>query len=160
MSRIRCIALVVSLTLALVALGARQADAQTPAIPGNPATEINNFFFHPRIVMAGADRIGLSRDQRQHLRELWEASQVEFRRQRFELGNAMTSIGALAVQHPVDEEQILAQLDQVLDLERDIKRAQLLMLVRVKNLLTPDQHVVLDQMRRNQQQQRRRQQER
>ena len=157
MSRLRFIAAILLLAVTCIALGAQPAHAQTPAIPGNPATEINQFFFHPRIVMAGADRIGLSRDQRQRLRELWEASQVQFRRQRFELGNAMTSIGALAVQHPVDEERILAQLDHVLDLEREIKRAQLLMLVRVKNLLTPDQHVILDEMRRNQQQRRRQQ---
>jgi Spy/CpxP family protein refolding chaperone len=37
---------------------------------------------------------------------------------------------------PVDEAAVLAQADRVMSLEREIKRAHLSLLVRIKNLLT------------------------
>jgi hypothetical protein len=39
----------------------------------------------------------------------------------------------------VEEAAVLAQVDRVLDLERSIKRLHLVMLVRIKNTLSPQQ---------------------
>jgi len=39
----------------------------------------------------------------------------------------------------VNEQNVLAQLDKVLDKEREIKRTQLALMIRIKNKLTPDQ---------------------
>lgn len=108
----------------------------------------SHYFFHPRLVLANAQRIDLTEPQRRQIQGAFTESQEEYRRLRFELGNAMTLIAGIAVQHPVDADSILDQLDRVLDIERAIKRAQLLLLVRIKNTLTPDQHVLLDEIKR------------
>jgi hypothetical protein len=47
----------------------------------------------------------------------------------------------------VDEAQTLAQVDRVLGIEREIKRAHMGLLVRIKNLLSPDQQGTLAGLR-------------
>jgi Spy/CpxP family protein refolding chaperone len=47
----------------------------------------------------------------------------------------------------VDEERVLDQVDRVLTLEREIKRAQLSLMIRVKNQLTEQQQVMLNRLR-------------
>ncbi len=49
---------------------------------------------------------------------------------------------------PVDENAVLAQVDQVLNRERDIKKAQISLLVRIKNILRDDQQNKLIELRR------------
>jgi Spy/CpxP family protein refolding chaperone len=48
----------------------------------------------------------------------------------------------------VDEAQTLAQVDRVLGIEREIKRAHMALLVRIKNLLTPEQQEALRNAKR------------
>jgi Spy/CpxP family protein refolding chaperone len=47
----------------------------------------------------------------------------------------------------VNEAQALAQLDKVLDIEREIKRLHIALAVRLKNRLTPEQQEQLHKMR-------------
>jgi Spy/CpxP family protein refolding chaperone len=47
----------------------------------------------------------------------------------------------------VDEQQVLAQLEKVLSIEREVKRAQVTLLVRIKNKLTPEQQAKLVEIR-------------
>ena len=47
----------------------------------------------------------------------------------------------------VNEQQALAQLDKVLDIEREIKRLHIGLAVRLKNRLTPEQQDQLQKMR-------------
>ena len=48
----------------------------------------------------------------------------------------------------VDEAQTLAQVDRVLGVEREIKRAHMALLVRIKNALEPQQQDTLHVLRR------------
>jgi len=50
---------------------------------------------------------------------------------------------------PVDESAVLAQVDQVLNREREIKRAQISLLVRIKNQLNETQQNKLMELRHN-----------
>jgi Spy/CpxP family protein refolding chaperone len=47
----------------------------------------------------------------------------------------------------VDEAQVLEQVDRILTLEREIKRAQMGLMVRIKNTLTPAQQTKLREVR-------------
>jgi Spy/CpxP family protein refolding chaperone len=58
-------------------------------------------------------------------------------------------VASLVKQPRVDEQQVLAQLEKVLALEREIKRAQVTLLVRIKNNLTPEQQAKLVEIRNN-----------
>jgi hypothetical protein len=48
----------------------------------------------------------------------------------------------------VDEAKVLEQVDRVLGVERDVKRAQLSLMIRIKNLLTQRQQEQLGALRR------------
>ena len=48
----------------------------------------------------------------------------------------------------VDLDRALDQMDRVLDTEKEIKQAHLEMLVRIKNLLRPEQQRRLEELRR------------
>jgi len=47
-----------------------------------------------------------------------------------------------------DESKTLAQLDKVLNLEREIKRAQIALLIKIKNSLTPEQQTKLREIKK------------
>jgi len=47
----------------------------------------------------------------------------------------------------VDEQQVLAQLEKLLAAEREIKREQVMLLVRIKNKLTSEQQGKLLELR-------------
>ena len=49
--------------------------------------------------------------------------------------------------HPVDEPAVLAQVDQVLNREREIKKAQISLLIQIKNLLSEAQQNKLTELR-------------
>ncbi len=136
---------------AAAATPAGTTAAQLPQLSFDVQAEaMLRYFFHPRLVLGQAERIGLTPEQRERIEGFVHASQQDYRRQRFELANAWTLLAALAVEQPVNEERILEQLDRVLEIERTIKRSQLLMLVRVKNVLNSEQLVLLDEIRRRQ----------
>ncbi len=53
------------------------------------------------------------------------------------------ALAALIKQYQVDEAQVLTQLDEVLGLEREIKRTHMGLLIRVRKKLTPEQQARL-----------------
>ena len=59
----------------------------------------------------------------------------------------MEKLVALVKQPRVDEQQVLAQLERVLAAEREIKREQVTLLVRIKNKLTGEQQGKLLEIR-------------
>jgi len=59
----------------------------------------------------------------------------------------MEKLVGLARQQRVDEQQVLAQLEKVLAAEREIKREQVTLLVRIKNKLSPEQQGKLSELR-------------
>ena len=56
-------------------------------------------------------------------------------------------LGTVTSPSRVDLDRALDQMDAVLDLEGEIKEAHLEMLVRIKNLLTPEQQRRLEELR-------------
>ena len=150
-----------ALAAALLATAAAPALAQQAASPraqgfaeqrgpgqrgpmGDDGTQaLGRFFYSPMQVMRQAAEIGLTTEQEAAVQELMDSHQASFRQLRFQLGNEMTRMGALAVEHPVEETAMLEQLETVLGLEAEVKRLQLRMLVQVKNLLTPEQQAQL-----------------
>ena len=54
----------------------------------------------------------------------------------------------LLQQSPIDEAKVLEQADKIMTLEREIKRAHLTLLMRIKNALTADQIARLEALRK------------
>jgi Spy/CpxP family protein refolding chaperone len=103
--------------------------------------------FPPELVMARQNAIGLSDAQKMYLRAEILKAQTRFTELQWQLQDAMEGLIGLLKQSKADETQVEAQLDKVLASEREIKRAQIGLLVRIKNNLTEEQQHRLQALR-------------
>lgn len=126
--------------------GAPQGPPPSPAPAGNHDLIMENMF-PPDLVMAHQKAIGLDDAQKGYIREELLKTQTRFTELQWQLQDAMESLVSLLKEDRVNEQQALAQLDKVLNSEREIKRAQVGLLVRIKNKLTPQQQAQLQQLR-------------
>jgi len=100
-------------------------------------------FFPPELVLLARDQIGMTPQQREAFRALVEKTQPHSEELRVKLERETDALATLAKQERVDEPAILAQLDKVLDTERELKHLHIGLMVAVRNLLTPEQQTKL-----------------
>ena len=101
----------------------------------------------PDLLLRHQQEIGLSADQREFIKAEVIKAQARFTDLQFQLAGEAEALIALVKQDRVDEQQTLAQLDKILALEREIKRAQFILVIRIKNRLTPEQYARLQELR-------------
>ena len=106
-----------------------------------------NQLFPPDLVMGHAQEIGLSDAQRDAIRNEVRRVQSRFVDLQFDLQGEGEKMGRLLQEKPVDEAKVLAQVDRILALEKEIKKAQVGLLVRIKNQLTAAQQGRLAELR-------------
>lgn len=123
-----------------------------PAPPPGP-DPIAERLFPPELVMANQNALRLTAEQKNFFREEIRKTQLRFTELQWQLQDAMELLAMLLEPPRVEESQVLAQLEKVLDAERQIKQAQLLLMVRIKNQLTPEQQARLRELRPRQPQQ-------
>jgi Spy/CpxP family protein refolding chaperone len=104
-------------------------------------------FFPPELVMQNQQAIGLSAEQKESLKNEMRQAQQQFTDLQWKLQDEVEIMAKLIGNGTVDEKQVLAQLDKVLAAEREVKRRQIALLVRIKNLLTADQQNKLRALR-------------
>ena len=100
-------------------------------------------FFPPELVLLARDRIALTPAQQETFRTRVEQTQARSEELRVKLERETAALAALAKPEHVDETALNAQIDKVLDVEREVKHVHLGMLVATKNLLTPEQQAKL-----------------
>lgn len=127
------------LLAALLPLGAMLgADS-----PGDP---LAGEFFPPELVILAHYQIGMTQQQQEAFRIRVEKMQQRSDELRDRLGRETAALSTLAKQKRVDEAVIIAQLDKVLDAEREVKHLHVGLLVAIRNLLTPEQQAKLRQI--------------
>ncbi len=104
-------------------------------------------FFPPELVMQHQSEIGLQDTQRAALASAIQQSQSKFTDIQWKLSAEGEKMGRLLRGAQVDETQVLEEVDRVLALEREIKRAQISLMVRIKNTLTAAQQAKLAEIR-------------
>lgn len=119
--------------LALALLAAGVARAQTAPDP------IGAALIPPDVVMSHQSDLGLTAAQRTAIQTEMQEAQTHFTALQWQLSSAIETLAATLRQVHVDEKQALAQLDREQTLERQIKRAQLQLMIRIKNDLTSAQ---------------------
>ena len=129
--------------LACFLLASNPLAAQQPQGPDPIADNL----FPPDLVLSNQKAIGLEETQRNFVRSEVLKAQTRFTELQFQLQDAMEILTGLLKQNPVDEAQVLAQLEKVLNAEREVKRTQIALMVRIKNKLTPEQQTHLRQLR-------------
>jgi Spy/CpxP family protein refolding chaperone len=127
-----------SLLILVSSLSAQQPPALDP---------LNELLFPPELVMARQNAIGLSDAQKTYLRAEILKAQTRFTELQWQLQDAMEGLAGLLKPSKADEAQVAAQLDKVLATEREIKRAQISLLVRIKNDLSEEQQHRLQALR-------------
>jgi Spy/CpxP family protein refolding chaperone len=108
---------------------------------------IGQSFFAPELVIQHQEAIGLSAEQKDSFKAEIRQAQLKFTELQWKLQDEMEKLIALVKQPRVDEQQALAQLDKVLAAEREVKKEQVTLLVRIKNKLTPEQQSKLAELR-------------
>lgn len=121
---------------------ASSAFAQQPA--PDPIAEN---FFPPELVMEHSRSIGLTEEQKTLLKSELRKVQTRFTELQWQLQDEGEKMVSLVKQARVDEKQVLAQLDMILDLERQIKHEQVALVVKIKNILTQEQQAQLQEIR-------------
>jgi Spy/CpxP family protein refolding chaperone len=113
---------------------------------GEPSGEdrLGQALFAPDLVMQNRQQLGLTTEQWTEISEAIRELQRNIVDLEWDMLEASQSLIELVEAPRVDEAAALRQVDQVLSLERAIKRAQLGLLIRIKNILTPEQQ---DQLR-------------
>ena len=120
------------------------APTATAQQPGDPIAE---HVFPPELVMQHQAEIGLTDEQRTTIIADISRAQPKAMELQWKLQKEAQALVAIIKQDAVDEEKLLAQLDRVLALERDIKRVQLALVVRIKFRLTAEQRAKLQSLR-------------
>ncbi|MEO8432775.1 MAG: periplasmic heavy metal sensor [Acidobacteriota bacterium] len=106
------------------------------------------YLFPPDRVMAHSLDIGLEDAQKTAIKNEIQKVQGKFLDRQFELKTESEKMVRLLQEPSVDEARVLAQVDRILALEKDIKKSQVSLLVRIKNILTPAQQSKLAEMPR------------
>jgi len=97
--------------------------------------------------MQHQSEIGLQDSQRASLTSAIQQAQSKFMDTQWKLSAEGEKMGRLLQGPQVDEAAVLDEVDRILNLEREIKRAQVGLMVRIKNMLTPAQQAKLSDIR-------------
>jgi Spy/CpxP family protein refolding chaperone len=111
-----------------------------------PEDPLRDVMFPPEAIMQHQQAIGLSDEQKNNFKGEVRQAQLKFTELQWTLQDEMERLVSLLKQSKVDEKQAAAQLDKVLGAEREIKRAQLMLMIRIKNNLTPAQQTQLREL--------------
>jgi Spy/CpxP family protein refolding chaperone len=103
--------------------------------------------FPPELIMQHRRAIGLDDEQRDAISRLISDLQGRVLSLQWELLDEMEQLGAITGRTRVDLDRAMDEMGDVLDKEKEIKTAHLEMLVRIKNLLRPDQQSMLEELR-------------
>ena len=108
------------------------------------------YFFPPDLIMSHQRELGLQESQRGTILNELQQAQAKFLQLQWNMSAETERLGKLLQPPAVDEAQVLEQIDRVLAGEREIKRAQVALLIRIKNVLTPQQQAQLTALRKSQ----------
>lgn len=156
---------IIAAAFAVAFLFATVATAQEPGQPGHPPNApgadnlpnrpphppnpdpLAHLMFPPDMIMNHARQLNLTEEQKAFMRSEIQKTTASFQDLQWKLQDQMELLQETMKSTSVNEQQALAQLDKVLELEREIKRLHIGLAVRLKNRLTPEQQDQLHKMR-------------
>ena len=132
------------------AVGPHQpGQPQQPPHPPQPPDPIAGNLFPPELVMQHRRELGLTDEQKAAIKDEAIKASTRFNELQWQMQDEMETMATLMKGAPVDEQKALAQLDKVLNIEREVKRTQLGLSIRIKNKLTSEQQARLQEIQRN-----------
>jgi Spy/CpxP family protein refolding chaperone len=131
--------LCVALALSIAPLRAQQAPKSEDAI--------GQLLFPPELVMQHQQKIGLKPAQRTAITSAIQEVQAKVVDVQWKMQEEMQKLVELLQSTPVNESAALEQVDRLFAAEREIKRAHLGLLIRIKNTLTKEQQTTLQALK-------------
>ena len=127
--------------LLLICLAIR---AQSPHV--DPLVEN---LFPPDLIMHNAEAIGLTEEQHERLRAEMQKAHDRFEELHSKLQKQREATAALLRKEQVDEAAALAQFEKLFEVERDVRRGHLTLMLALKNKLTPEQQTKLQEIKKH-----------
>jgi hypothetical protein len=109
--------------------------------------EIRALVYSPEFIMAYRREISLSDQQRDQMVADLQALQRRLIAEQDQMSDARAALIQALRAEPANETRVLAALDDVLSIEREVKRLQLQALLRLRDSLTPSQRARLSELR-------------
>ncbi len=138
----------------LLIAGLLSALLMTPALaqpgpdePGPGPDRIKELLIPPDLVMRNQSLLNLSAEQEGVIVKEIRQAQSRFTELQWTLQREIDELASLIRDRNADESKVIAQLDRVLSAESEIKKARLLMALRIRNTLTPEQVKTLERLR-------------
>jgi Spy/CpxP family protein refolding chaperone len=128
-----------------VLLCTQRAAAQAP--PKQEADPFAAVLFTPELIMQHARTIRLTDEQRTTITRYIEQLQSRVITMQWQLTEQVQALRETLARPRVAQDRAIDQLNRVLDTEKDIKKAHLEMLIRIKNVLRPEQQTELARLR-------------
>ena len=119
----------------------------TPLVAQEPEPDFARHLFAPELVMQHQQALRLTADQRTSITQGIRDFQLKMVDLQWKMQEEAQKLTALVEGSRIDEAQTLAQVDHVLGVEREIKRAHMALLIRIKNQLEPRQQDTLSVLR-------------
>jgi hypothetical protein len=122
-------------------------QVQAPHQP-QPADPLAGNLFPPELVMQYRRELGITDEQKAFIRDEAIKASTRFNQLQFQMQDEMEAMATLMKGVTIDEQKALAQLDKVLNIEREVKRTHLGLSIRIKNRLTAEQQGKLQELQR------------
>ena len=103
--------------------------------------------FPPNIIIEHQDQLNLSKEQFTAIRAAVVEVQGNVAEHEWDLREAYQRAMADLDESPVDEDKVLENITAVLNAENEVKKLQVAMLVRLRNLLTDEQMAYLQSVK-------------
>lgn len=103
--------------------------------------------FDPQFVLKHAQAIALTTTQRRAVLDELKTAQIALAPLQADMAEPAMELQELIEGTRIDEAKALAKIDRVLKLENEVKKAQAVFIIRVKNILTPEQQAKLRALR-------------
>ena len=118
-----------------------------PAVAAEEEDPFDGRLLSLELVMAHRNEIGLTKSQNEAIGELVVAVQQSVAGKSWEMQSAYFELMEVLDEPQIDEDRAIALAKQAVDTENEIKLEQMRLLIRLRNLLTPDQVAVLQARR-------------
>ena len=114
--------------------------------PGQQRDPFQGKLFAPNVILENRDALDLTREQFTAIRGAVIAVQGDIAEHEWDLREAYQQVLSDLDESPVDEDKILAGVEKALLAENEVKKRQVALLIRLRNLLTDEQMATLQSL--------------
>ena len=104
-------------------------------------------FFSPDLIMPNHKVIGLSQEQEKGIMTEMKSAQSDFMDLNWQMSKVKVDFTNLIGNIQVDETKTLEALSEMLTIENKIKKRQITLMIRIKNILSPEQQEKLNNLK-------------